>query len=545
MKLKIRKSFYLEIYKFSINCSTLLLQYSFVTGNITLPHSVFCVISITQCPGADMARNIVFLISAAVWSVGLTLPIQTDHSTPKFETGNITEDDRGPYSEIIVTANNATGGAEEDNGTIFEVIESANRGVPMLLSEGDIAVLIGRNARKCINCRWGKSSDGIIYIPYVISSSYTDSQKQLITSAMQEFSTMTCVRFIDKTTESIYLQIQDAGGCWSNVGRSGRPQPVSLSRLHCMSYGVVQHELMHALSFLHEHTRKDRDNYVDIIWKFLSPKNQEDFEPNIANPLDIPYDYTSVMQYGRYAFTNTSGMATIVPKPDPTVIIGQKHGLSNLDVKKINELYKCNLCRTKLLGVSGSLSSNDISPKQNNDNCLWLIQMPSDKVLFQLDLFTTSSSSKGLAEINVYDGVDKTSLLLAKISPGQSSPLLISSVLYGATLTTDNGIVVSPKYPSFYPNNVNGTWIIIAPTGYRVSLIFQVFDLESSPSCSCDILVIRDGGGAAEPILGTYCGKISSLILKSSGQMMLLQFSSNLQGNTQGFNASYSFVPAG
>lgn len=43
----------------------------------------------------------------------------------------------------------------------------------------------------------------------------------------------------------------------------------------------------------------------------------------------------------RHTFTNTTGKATIVPVPDGSVHIGQRLGLSNLDVAKINRLYNC------------------------------------------------------------------------------------------------------------------------------------------------------------------------------------------------------------
>ncbi|XP_075693144.1 embryonic protein UVS.2-like [Rhinoderma darwinii] len=220
-----------------------------------------------------------------------------------------------------------------------------------------------------------------------------------------------------------------------------------------------------------------------------------------------------------------------------------------------------------MLGASGVFSSCTSPPSQDDDNCLWLLHVPLNKVFLQFDSFI-SSSYKCDAKIIVYDGVSKTSPMLATISPNKPRPVIISTsffllveyiadmtyssrfnasyntVTFGATFTSNNGSVVSPRYPSFYPNNVKDTSIIIAPTGFTVSLNFTLFDLELSPECSNDFLVIRDGGDTNAPILGTYCGRIPSLHLLSTGQMMLFQFSSNKQTTRPGFKADYTFVPS-
>lgn len=62
-------------------------------------------------------------------------------------------------------------------------------------------------------------------------------------------------------------QIASSCRCWSNIGRDGGQQVVSLSVFGCLEHGIIQHELLHALGFHHEHTRSDRDQYVRINWE--------------------------------------------------------------------------------------------------------------------------------------------------------------------------------------------------------------------------------------------------------------------------------------
>jgi len=55
--------------------------------------------------------------------------------------------------------------------------------------------------------------------------------------------------------------------------------------------------------------------------------------------LDAPYDYASVMHYGSHAFAKGFG-PTIVPK-QPASLLGQRKGLSDVDIQKVNKLYNC------------------------------------------------------------------------------------------------------------------------------------------------------------------------------------------------------------
>ncbi|XP_069830102.1 hatching enzyme 1.2-like [Dendropsophus ebraccatus] len=294
--------------------------------------------------------------------------------------------------------------------TVFEIIEAANKdeGVPVFLKERDIAIITARNVRTCSECMWNKTENGIVEVPYLTDPQYSIAEAALISRALKEFELLTCVHFVKRSSELDYLYIWPGVGCWSYIGKTLGMQIVSLASPRCMVYGVIQHEAMHNLGFYHEHTRKDRDDYIDILWENIEPGFSDSFDIVKSNTLHLSYDYASVMHYHQYAYSIAEDLPTIVPKPDPNVPIGQRSGMSNLDIMKINALYDCNLCREKLMNVTGSFSGNSSFANQHGGNCLWLIQVTGRKILLVLDYVSFSSTDS----IKVYDGSIKSSLVL-------------------------------------------------------------------------------------------------------------------------------------
>uniref|UniRef100_A0A4W3H4C0 Metalloendopeptidase n=1 Tax=Callorhinchus milii TaxID=7868 RepID=A0A4W3H4C0_CALMI len=235
------------------------------------------------------------------------------------------------YSKLLVT-------------TVLIVHSFLNRSVgDQIIQFGDIAVSTSKNARMCNKCYWDRSSDGKVYVPYIFSSDFSEKNRIKIHSAMMEYSILTCIKFVHRTNEAAYIELISKSGCWSSVGRTGQKQGLSLQIPGCIHEGVIEHELMHALGLNHEQSRSDRDGYVRILLENIVPGNEHNFVKMKTNNMGTPYDYGSIMHYGKYSFSKGGG-PTIEPKPDPRVNIGQRDGFSPLDVLKINKLNGCRKC---------------------------------------------------------------------------------------------------------------------------------------------------------------------------------------------------------
>uniref|UniRef100_A0A667YY15 Metalloendopeptidase n=1 Tax=Myripristis murdjan TaxID=586833 RepID=A0A667YY15_9TELE len=233
----------------------------------------------------------------------------------------------------------------EDPGDadISTQILSTNNNSTEILLEGDLLVPRTRNAMFCWsnNCLWRKSADGYVRIPYVVSSAFSDWDRWMMDRAMQAFHDSTCLRFVPRHDEYDFISIENRDGCFSSLGRAGGAQVLSLNRQGCLYHGIIQHEISHALGFQHEQNRSDRDQYVRINWDNINPRMAYNFHKQYTNNLDTPYDYSSIMHYGRTAFSVQYGKDSITPIPDPTVQIGQRQGLSRIDILRINRLYGC------------------------------------------------------------------------------------------------------------------------------------------------------------------------------------------------------------
>ena len=218
-----------------------------------------------------------------------------------------------------------------------------NNGSSEMLLEGDMVAPRTRNAMNCWNnyCRWQKDAAGHVTIAYTLSPDFSYYQRQKIEYALQSFHSRTCLRFVPRQEQYDYISIESKDGCFSSLGRVGGKQVLSLNRYGCVYHGVIQHETLHALGFQHEQTRSDRDQHVRINWDVIESDMAFNFYKQQSDTLNTPYDYSSIMHYGRTAFSTQFGSDSITPIPDASVRIGQRVDLSDTDILRINRLYDC------------------------------------------------------------------------------------------------------------------------------------------------------------------------------------------------------------
>jgi len=216
-----------------------------------------------------------------------------------------------------------------------------------VLTESRIRPPVGDRSAITSSFRMWDKKDGIVHVPYIISSSFQGNDKANIDRAFKEYEKNTCIRLVprDQTNADLYpnyISFVKEGGCWSWVGNQRRgKQKLSLDRGCTWDVGTPIHEIMHALGYYHEQSRPDRDNYVDVFFDNIDPQDKaHNFNKCTGcTTQNEPYDFDSVMHYQRTAFGK--GKVTLAKKGCPSCQLGQRNGFSALDIKGLNDLYGC------------------------------------------------------------------------------------------------------------------------------------------------------------------------------------------------------------
>ena len=161
-----------------------------------------------------------------------------------------------------------------------------------------------------------------------------------------------CIKFYDDTETRLYTQgrhikIVDDSGCWSYVGSVFEgEQLLSLKQPGCVWKKTVQHELTHALGFLHEQSRPDRDLYIEVHEDRIKTDmahNYDKMPTTNWNDLGGIYDWKSNMHYEYWYFWTDAAAAQNLPtmtvraNGQPVYINSQRN--SSIDMMQIAQRY--------------------------------------------------------------------------------------------------------------------------------------------------------------------------------------------------------------
>lgn len=166
--------------------------------------------------------------------------------------------------------------------------------------------------------------------------------RDLVLEAMDHFHATTNVTFIPATASqpNKIKFIHDGNDSYSYIGMIGGTQVTSIG-IYMGTKGTVMHELGHALGLLHEHTKRNRDNYINVNISNIESSSVSNFNIEPSQIYDEPFDFESVMLYDSYAAAIDPNIPVLTRK-DGSTWMAQREYLSSADLKMINSYYPYN-----------------------------------------------------------------------------------------------------------------------------------------------------------------------------------------------------------
>jgi hypothetical protein len=167
------------------------------------------------------------------------------------------------------------------------------------------------------------------------------SNPERVEQALKYLSTHTPLKFVPYNGQKDAIVFTNADDrCLSYVGRVGGTQPIFLSP-DC-GVSEIMHEVLHAVGFIHEQSRADRDPYVEVLWDNIEDSKRGQFEKLPASYMEIlgssPFDYHSIMMYSPRAFAKAPDLQTLRSRTNERIEPAE-NSLSPEDIARLERLY--------------------------------------------------------------------------------------------------------------------------------------------------------------------------------------------------------------
>lgn len=185
-------------------------------------------------------------------------------------------------------------------------------------------------------------------LPYVFDEGASEEFKNLVQEGIGMIAENTNVMIHERNDEHSYVIFEPIPAD-SEIGGSSKignfpvigKQKIRVSMN--APVGTVAHEIMHALGLLHEQSRANRDEYIEIISENIKDRYEDNFDKDLTYRPNATYDYQSILHYGSYFFQKENLIPQTdyptITKKDGSIFFANRNFITQNDIEKINDLY--------------------------------------------------------------------------------------------------------------------------------------------------------------------------------------------------------------
>ena len=171
-------------------------------------------------------------------------------------------------------------------------------------------------------------------------------------AAMEWEATVAGLTFVEGPGTGNSIRVQSADGNSSWVGMVGGSQEMNIYNWNYRF--IIAHEIGHALGLMHEQSRTDRDTYVTVNFENIQDEMEYNYARRGSTTSFGPYDYGSVMHYGRCSFADGGYncgtelhhgrhrrrcAAVGLTQGEADSAMGQRSDLTETDIAGMRDLY--------------------------------------------------------------------------------------------------------------------------------------------------------------------------------------------------------------